>query len=142
MLILDVWQVNAALNARIDELTEELARLREQEPEYYVSTDEERDIALNTLAEMFESAKESEGEDGLLMSVSIDLWHEGCDALEVLIGGEDDAEPKPAQEIPAELVAWANSWKEDDSDMTSYLIGCNDMKHFVKSQLGKMKCGA
>jgi hypothetical protein len=48
-------------------------------------------------------------------------------------------EQKPAQEIPAELVEWANSWKEDDSDMTSYLIGCNDMKHFVKSQLEKMK---
>jgi hypothetical protein len=47
-------------------------------------------------------------------------------------------EPNPAQ-IPDELVEWANSWQEDDSDMPSYLIGCNDMKHFVKSQLGKMK---
>jgi DNA-binding transcriptional MerR regulator len=48
-------------------------------------------------------------------------------------------EQKPAQEIPAELVEWANSWQEDDSDMPSYLTGCNDMKHFVKSQLEKMK---
>jgi hypothetical protein len=39
-------------------------------------------------------------------------------------------------------VGWANSWQEDDSDMPSYLIGCNDMKHFVKSQLEKMKGGA
>jgi hypothetical protein len=46
-------------------------------------------------------------------------------------------EQEPAQEIPTKLVEWANSWKEDDSDMTSYLIGCNDMKHFVNSQLGK-----
>jgi hypothetical protein len=51
-------------------------------------------------------------------------------------------EPKPAQEISAELVEWANSWQEDDSDMPSYLVGCNDMKHFVKSQLEKMKSGA
>jgi hypothetical protein len=51
-------------------------------------------------------------------------------------------EQKPAQEIPSELVEWANSWQEDDSDMPSYLIGCNDMKHFVKSQLEKMKGGA
>jgi hypothetical protein len=50
-------------------------------------------------------------------------------------------EPTPAQ-VPAELVGWANSWQEDDSDMPSYLIGCNDMKHFVKSQLEKMKGGA
>jgi hypothetical protein len=48
-------------------------------------------------------------------------------------------EHKPAQELPAELVEWANSWQEDDSDMPSYLIGCNDMKHFVKSQIEKMK---
>jgi hypothetical protein len=48
-------------------------------------------------------------------------------------------DPKPAQEIPSELIEWANSWQEDDSDMPSYLIGCNDMKHFVKSQLEKMK---
>jgi hypothetical protein len=48
-------------------------------------------------------------------------------------------EREPAQEVPAELVEWANSWQEDDSDMPSYLVGCNDMKHFVKSQLDKMK---
>jgi hypothetical protein len=60
----------------------------------------------------------------------------------VVIAGIDDcnlyAEPKPAQEIPAEIVGWANSWQEDDSDMPSYLTGCNDMKHFVRSQLEKM----
>jgi hypothetical protein len=50
-------------------------------------------------------------------------------------------EPKIAQEIPAELVDWANSWQEDDSDMPSYLIGCNDMKYFVNAQLEKMKGG-
>jgi hypothetical protein len=47
-------------------------------------------------------------------------------------------EPKPVQ-IPAELVEWANSWKEDDNDLQSYLLGCNDMRYFVKSQLDKMK---
>jgi hypothetical protein len=46
---------------------------------------------------------------------------------------------KPAQELPSKLIEWVNSWQEDDSDMPSYLIGCNDMKHFVKSQLDKMK---
>jgi hypothetical protein len=53
-----------------------------------------------------------------------------------------DKYAKPAQELPEELVAFANSWQEDDSDMPAYLIGCNDMKHFVKSQLEKMKGGA
>jgi hypothetical protein len=51
-------------------------------------------------------------------------------------------ESTPAQKLPAELVEWANSWQEDDSDMPSYLIGCNDAKHFVRSQLEKMKGGA
>jgi hypothetical protein len=69
-----------------------------------------------------------------------------CDGIEYLRKRNKELErlreQKPAQEIPAELVAWANSWQEDDSDMPSYLVGCNDMKHFVKSQLGKMKGGA
>jgi hypothetical protein len=96
------------------ELEAEIARLREQKP------------------------------IGVLNDKGID-WEDSF-FTDVVIGGDGDcnlyAEPKPAQEIPAELVKWANSWQEDDSDMPSYLIGCNDMKHFVKSQLEKMKGGA
>ncbi|MHB0965332.1 MAG: hypothetical protein ACYC36_02650 [Bellilinea sp.] len=52
-----------------------------------------------------------------------------------------NAEPKPAQ-IPAELAAWANSWQECEDDMPVYMLGCNDMKFFVREQLEKMKGGA
>jgi hypothetical protein len=100
-----MWSDVEPIIQRNKELEAELARLREQEPEYYVSTEEERDIALNTLAEMFESAEESEGEDGMLMSVDISLWNEGCEALEVLIGGEDDVDPtiQHNKELEAEI---------------------------------------
>jgi hypothetical protein len=113
-----MWSDVEPIIQRNKELEAELARLREQEPEYYVSTEEERDIALNTLAEMFESAEESEGEDGMLMSVDISLWNEGCEALEVLIGGEDDVEPKPAQDI--------SSWMVDDDIGTNLCDVCGN----------------
>lgn len=47
--------------------------------------------ALNTLAKMFHNADgEVEGDDGLAMLVSMDLWNEGCEALETLIGEEEE----------------------------------------------------
>jgi hypothetical protein len=46
------------------------------------------------------------------------------------------AEPKPAQEIPSELVKWANEYVEIIDD---YSLGDADSRFFVKSQLEKMK---
>jgi hypothetical protein len=80
-------------------------------------------------------------EDREIMKVNIHTIRTVFDATYDALAGSDMAKPKPAQ-IPADLVEWANSWQEDDSDMPSYLTGCNDMKHFVTSQLEKMKGGA
>lgn len=33
-----------------------------------------------------------EGDDGAVMVVDLALWNEGCDAIETLIGGEEDEE--------------------------------------------------
>lgn len=46
--------------------------------------------ALNTLAKLFHNGEEMEGEDGMVMIVDLVLWNEGYEALESLIGGEDD----------------------------------------------------
>lgn len=50
----------------------------------------EKDDALNTLAKVFHNGEEMEGEDGMVMVVDLALWNEGCEAIEALIGGEDD----------------------------------------------------
>lgn len=52
----------------------------------------EKDDALNTLAEVFRNGEEMEGEDGAVMVVDLALWNEGCEAIEALIGGEEDEE--------------------------------------------------
>lgn len=46
--------------------------------------------ALNTLAKMFHNAEEVESADGLAILVDMALWNEGCEALEELIGDEDE----------------------------------------------------
>lgn len=46
--------------------------------------------ALNTLARLFHSGEEIEGDDGAAMMVDMALWNEGCEALESLIGEGDD----------------------------------------------------
>lgn len=46
--------------------------------------------ALNTLARVFHSGEEIEGDDGAAMMVDMALWNEGCEALESLIGEGDD----------------------------------------------------
>ena len=51
-----------------------------------------KDDALNALARMFHNAEEMGGEDGLVMVVDLALWNEGCEAIETLIGGEEDDE--------------------------------------------------
>ena len=50
----------------------------------------EKDDALNTLAKVFHSGEEMEGEDGAVMVVDLALWNEGCRAIEALIGGEEE----------------------------------------------------
>ena len=50
----------------------------------------DKDEALNSLAKLFHNSEEMEGEDGAVMVVDLDLWHEGCAAMEFLIGGEED----------------------------------------------------
>lgn len=52
----------------------------------------EKDDALNTLAKVLHSGEEMEGEDGAVMVVDLALWNEGCEAIEALIGGEEDEE--------------------------------------------------
>ena len=52
----------------------------------------DKDEALNTIAKMFHNGEEMEGEDGAVMVVDLALWNEGCEAIEALIGGEEDEE--------------------------------------------------
>ena len=51
-----------------------------------------KDDALNTLAKVFHNGEEMEGDDGAVMVVDLALWNEGCEAIELLIGGEEDEE--------------------------------------------------
>jgi hypothetical protein len=51
------------------------------------------DVALNSIAEMFREGEECEGQDGMIMCVSLDLWNEAFSAfLSILrnrpVGGE------------------------------------------------------
>jgi hypothetical protein len=53
-------------------------------------------------------------------------------------------DPKPAQEIPAELVKWANNDEpnlemDDSADVALEKIVRNECRAFVRSQLEKMK---
>lgn len=50
----------------------------------------DKDEALNTLAKVFHNGEEMEGYDGAVMVVDLALWNEGCEAIEALIGGEED----------------------------------------------------
>ena len=50
----------------------------------------DKDEALNSLAKVFHNGEEIEGDDGLAMVVDLALWNEGCEAIEALIGGEED----------------------------------------------------
>ena len=50
----------------------------------------DKDEALNSLAKLFHNGEEMEGDDGAVMVVDLALWNEGCEAIEALIGGEED----------------------------------------------------
>ena len=52
----------------------------------------DKDEALNTLAKVFHNGEEMEGEDGAVMVVDLALWNEGREAIEAVIGGEEDEE--------------------------------------------------
>ena len=54
------------------------------------ASDEARDAALNTLAQMFHNSEEMEGPDGMVVSIDLSLWHEALEAYEVLIDGYDE----------------------------------------------------
>jgi hypothetical protein len=135
-------QRNAELEQRNKELEAELAQIRER-----------KKISVGAMVAAFLGWKlptdfspdagisfDSEYGEKWGMPTGTNLLHAGQarQMVEHILCG---CEPTPAQ-VPAELVEWANSWQEDDSDMPSYLVGCNDMKHFVKSQLEKRKGGA
>ena len=47
------------------------------------------DAALNTLAKMFHSGEEIEGDNGAAMMVDMALWHEASEAFDSLIGDGD-----------------------------------------------------
>jgi hypothetical protein len=98
----------APIIQRNAELTEELARLREQEPVCHVSGFDR--VWWN---DKFTSPDE-------VPKMNTPLY----------------ADPKPAQEIPSELVKWANEYVEIIDD---YSLGDADSRFFVKSQLEKMK---
>ena len=52
----------------------------------------DKDEALNSLAKLFHNSEEMESYDGgAVMVVDFDLWHEGCAAMEFLIGGASPA---------------------------------------------------
>ena len=65
----------------------------------------DKDEALNTLAKVFHNGEEMEGDDGAVMVVDLALWNEGCEAIEALIGGEEDErhrrdEPEGGAAVP------------------------------------------
>ncbi len=69
----------------------------------------QKDEALNTLCKVFHAGEEFEGQDGMIMAVDLALWNEGCEAIERLVGGEEDgaspyARPAPAQSVPTETI--------------------------------------
>lgn len=48
--------------------------------------------ALNTLCKMLHSGEEVEGDDGLAMLVPMDLWNEAQEAIELLVGEDEDTQ--------------------------------------------------
>jgi len=67
------------LESKLGALQAELDALKRQEEE-----------ALNTLCKMFHAGEEFEGPDGMITAIDLSLWHEGCEAIEMLVGGEKD----------------------------------------------------
>lgn len=82
----ETLQETAGLRAELDAL---LARKEE---------------ALNTLCKVFHAGEEFEGPDGMIMAVDLALWNEGCEAIERLVGGEEDGASPYARPVPAPSV--------------------------------------
>jgi hypothetical protein len=127
---------NKELEQRNKELEAELKRLREHVDS--LSCGVSREAWHDTAWSLLQSRAI---EDGEIMKVNIHTIRTVFNATYDALAGSALTKPNPAQEMPSELIEWANSWQEDDSDMPAYLIGYNDMAHFVKSQLEKMKGG-
>lgn len=68
----------------------------------------EKDEALNTLAKVFHNGEEMEGEDGAVMVVDLALWNEGCDALEAVIGGEEEEVGTGETAVTREMIGAAH----------------------------------
>lgn len=76
--------------ATADAAVEERDALRAELDELKVQKDE----ALNTLCKVFHAGEEFDGPDGMIMAVDLALWNDGCEAIELLVGGEEgDAAP-------------------------------------------------
>lgn len=60
----------------------------------------QKDEALNTLCKVFHAGEEFEGPGGMIMAVDLALWNEGCEALEAIVGGEEDNASPCAHPIP------------------------------------------
>ena len=91
----------------------------------------QKDEALNTLCKVFHAGEEFEGQDGMIMAVDLALWNEGCEAIERLVGGEEDGASPYARPVPAQSVP--EGWKlvpiEPTEDMmeamTDFFIAIN-----------------
>ena len=68
----------------------------------------EQEDALNTLCKMLHSSEEVEGDDGLAMLVPMDLWNEAQEAIELLVGEDDDTEPSTPVQAEAPTASNAN----------------------------------
>jgi len=70
----------------------------------------EKDKALDTLARVFHYGEERECEDGAVMFVGMDLWNEGCEAIEALI----DSDPnRRTQKVDLKIFAeWLHEMQE------------------------------
>ena len=83
----------ALMKKKYDAMRAELDALRGQ-----------KDEALNTLCKVFHAGEEFEGPDGMIMAVDLALWNEGCEAIERLVGGEEDGASPYARPVPAPSV--------------------------------------
>lgn len=55
-----------------------------------VALTDEQDSALNKICELIHRGEEIEADDGLAMMVPMDLWNEACEAVEALVGQDQD----------------------------------------------------
>ena len=92
-----IWPKWLAVSDEADAVRDQIAEaLAQPEPAPAVPND----AALNTLAKMFHSGEEIEGDNGAAMMVDMALWHEASEAFDSLIG-EGDGETLASSAAPA-----------------------------------------